>query len=220
MEAENTLLKEEIRRLQYLNRVLTDRLMAVEGAIPHSQNLQRSEEAALPHSQNLQGGTETALPHSENKQWGTEDPLPHSENFQGGTEPSVPRSQNLRGSIKPSVPHSENMQGGIALFRLNASYDHSDGFVTSYIRQQLRTEAMKGVRRKTIPHVAAALLHVARGGQLDYHHVRSHYGYSERGSSKFITMLLRRSLLERRGGRAVFLTVAGRRHFPEGYFLP
>jgi Mn-dependent DtxR family transcriptional regulator len=82
------------------------------------------------------------------------------------------------------------------------------------IRKSLDEVDMKGAPHKMIPNVAKALLHISRGGNLDYNYVSSHYGYTKRSATKFIIALQRRGLLERRGGRQLFLTEKGRKHLP------
>jgi DNA-binding MarR family transcriptional regulator len=83
------------------------------------------------------------------------------------------------------------------------------------IRRSLAAEDMKSLPWTVIANVAKALLHISRGGSLDYHYVSRTYGYTKRSATKFIISLQRRGLVTRKNGsRQLFLTEKGRKHLP------
>lgn len=231
MEQEISLLKQEISRLECLNRLLLDRIMALEQLIsPSGKGVGDNNSSLSPYNQ-MQGDNEHSLSLSNILQGDKEHYLSLSKNMQGDNERSLSLSNIMQGNKEDYLSPYNKMQGdkeGVL-----SPMDGSDGgedvsgqasinnnndqdlLLVKRIRQSLAEGDMKGARHKMIKHAAAALLYVSRGGWLDYHYAVKAFGYSDAGATKFIIALQRRGFLERKAGRRqIFLTEKGRKHLP------
>lgn len=217
MEQEISLLRQENARLERLNRLLLDRIITLEQEMSLGENGGGGNEASLPHYNIMQWGNEASLPHLNFMQGGNDESLFHRNIMQRGNEASLPHGNIMQGGNEASLPHPQTSAGDKygAEGALPSAPADPEVILNMTISKSLAEVDMKGAPHRMIRNVAKALLHISRGGNLDYNYVGSHYGYAKRSATKFIIALQRRGLLERRNGsRQLFLTEKGRKHLP------
>jgi hypothetical protein len=218
MEQEISLLKQEISRLECLNRLLLDRIITLEQLISPSVHGVGGKESSLSPSIYLQGGKEHYLSLSNNLQGDKEHYLSPCNEMQGDKGEYLSPFRNMQGNnsgVLYPLAQGDGDKSSSGHASINKDVD-PNVLLVKRIRQSLAQGDMKGARHKVIDHAADALLYVSRGGQLDYHYAMRTYGYGDAGATKFIISLQRRGLLERKAGRRqLFLTDKARKHLPE-----